>query len=171
MKYTSWIATPYDIARGMLQFAELGSGDVIYDLGSGDARMLILAVEEFKAKKAVGYEIREDLYQTSLREIDQRHLQDKVLIIKGDLYEANLSEASVITLYLSNEANELLRPKLEKELRFGTRVVSLTFKIDGWQVSNLTCGVRPPYHALPRRYGLVPFHYPIYLYNIPDAFQ
>lgn len=155
----------------MLQFAELEPRDVIYDLGSGDARILILAVEEFKAEKAIGYEIREDLYQTSLREIHQRHLHDKVLIIKGDLYEANLSKASVLTLYLSNEANELLRPKLEKELRFGTRVVSLTFKIDGWQASNLTYSGCPPYHALPRRCGLVPFYYPIYLYKIPDAFQ
>lgn len=139
--------------------ARVGSEDVIYDLGCGDARILITAVEEFGAKKAIGYELREDLYQASLQEIKRRNLRDKVTLIKGNLYEADLSEASLVTLYLSYEANNLLRPKLEKELGCGTRVVSLTFKIDMWQISGLMYGRWcPPY-------------FPIYLYIIPDAFK
>lgn len=138
--------------------AQVGPDDVIYDLGCGDGRILITAVEKFGAKKAVGYELREDLYQRSLQEIKRRNLQDKVVLIKGNFLESDLSEASVVTLYLSSEANELVRPKLEKELRSGTRIVSLTFKIHTWQISGLMYGWGPP-------------RFPIHLYIIPEAFK
>jgi len=158
LSLTSWVAAPPDIVKRMLHVAQVGPEDVIYDLGCGDARILITAVEEFGAKKAIGYEVREDLYQRSLQEIKRRNLQDKVVLIKGNFLEADLSEASVVTLYLSSEANELVRPKLEKELRRGTRIVSLTFKIDTWHISDLIYGWRPPC-------------YPIYLYIISEALE
>ena len=158
LSLASWVTTPPDIVKKMLQMAQVGPEDMIYDLGCGDARILIIAVEEFGAKRAVGYELREELYQASLQEIKWRNLQDKVVLIKGNLLEADLSEASVVTLFLSDKANELLRPKLEKELRCGTRIVSLTFKTDTWRMSDLTYGRPPPY-------------FPMYLYVIPEAFK
>jgi len=158
LSLASWIATPPDIVKKMLQMAEVGPEDVACDLGCGDARILITAVEEFGAKKAIGYEIREDLYHASLHEIERRNVQDKVMVIEGNFLEADLSEASVVTLYLSHKATKPLRPKLEKELKCGTRVVSFLYKIDTWQISSLMYGWRPP-------------SYPIYLYLIPEAFK
>jgi len=152
--------------------ARVGAEDVIYDLGSGDARIPITAVEEFEAQKAIGYELREDLCQASLREIKQRNLQDRVKVIRGDFYEADLSAASVVTLFQTSEVNERLRPKLEKELRGGTRVVSLAFKVGNWQEGGFTYGWGPACCPLPITYDWdLPFYYPIYLYIMPDAFK
>jgi len=128
-----WVATPTNIAKEMLQIARVGVKDVVYDLGCGDARILIMAVKEFGAKKAIGYEIREDLYETSMHNIESQNLQDKITLLKKDLFDADLSEASVITLYLSAKVNELLRPKLEREAKRGTRIVSYSFKINAWR--------------------------------------
>jgi len=166
-----WVPSPNNIVKKMLQIAQVGQEDVVCDLGSGDARLLIAAVEEFKAKKGIGYELREYLYQASLREIEKRNLGDKIELHKRNLYEADLTGVSVVTLYLSNEANNLLRPKLERELRYGTRVISLIFKIDNWQTNSLTWGGDVPDFRMPPLYGFAYLYYPIYLYTIPDAFK
>lgn len=171
MSVIPWVPSPNDVVKKMLHIARVGQEDVVCDLGSGDARILIAAVEEFKAKKAIGYELREHLYQVSLQEIEKRNLGDKIELHQRDLYEADLTEASVVTLYLSNQANELLRPKLEKELRYGTRVISLIFKINNWQTSCLTWGGQAPNLPMPPFYGCAYLYYPIYLYVIPDAFK
>ena len=128
-----WDPTPFEIVRKMLELAQVGSEDIVCDLGCGDARMLITAVKEFGARKAVGYEIRQDLYESSMREIQSQNLQNRVTLIRGDLLNADLSEASVITLYLFPSANEILRPKLEREARFATRIVSHDYPIKTWQ--------------------------------------
>lgn len=152
-----WVATQPSVARQMLQMASVGAEDVVYDLGCGDGRLLIIAVTEFGAKKAVGYEIRQELYEACVHSIEQASSQDRIVVIKRNLFEADLSEASVIALYLSNEANELLRPKLEKEARFGTRIVSHQFRIDGWRTTRR------------RAVGYFP-GVAIYLYVIPECF-
>ena len=111
--------------------------------------------EEFGAKRAVGYEIREKLYKATLSKVDHRGLKDRIKVVNGDMFEADLSEATVITLYLSSLANEKLKPKLEKEAKPGTRVVSYVFKIPGWQETRKES-----------------FHNDfIYLYIVPEAFQ
>lgn len=172
MNSVVWVAAPIYVVEKMLQMAQIGPEDIIYDLGSGDARILITAIEEFGAKRAIGYELREDLYHISLLEIKRRNLQDKVIVFKRNLYEADLSNASVIIIYLSNKANELLRPKLEKELRYGTRVISLTFKINNWQTSSFAYAGSPSYTRLHRKFSSsYADYYPIHIYVVPGAFK
>ena len=150
-----WDPTPLEIVRGMLKLAKVGSQDIVYDLGCGDGRILFMAVEEFGAKKAVGYEIRQDLFDELRKEIQRKKLQKHISIIRGNLLDANISEASVITLYLFPTANEVLRPKLEKESKFGTRVISHAYTIETWQIDKKeVCGEGE-----------------LYLYIVPKAFQ
>lgn len=150
-----WDPTPLEIVRRMLELAKVGSQDIVYDLGCGDARILFMAVKEFDAQKAVGYEIRKDLCEGSWKEIQRQNMQKRISIIKGNLLDADISEASVITLYLFTTANEILRPKLEKETRFGTRIISHDYPIKTWQIAETqVC------------YGAT-----LYLYIIPQAFQ
>ncbi len=171
LSWVPWIAAPDEVVRNALRLAQVNSDDVVYDLGCGDGRILIKAMEEFGVKKAVGYEARVDIYETSIQNIQKHNLQDKVRLVNGDLYEANLSEASVITLYLSDNANELLRPKLEKELTNGTKVVSITFKMGSWRLSDYSLnGFLPAYFSIPCKLYVASHDYPIYLYTVPDAF-
>ncbi|RLF20125.1 MAG: hypothetical protein DRZ82_03290 [Thermoprotei archaeon] len=127
-----FVPTPEIVARYMLKLAEVKPGEVVYDLGSGDGQIVIIAAKEFGAR-AVGVEIRKDLVEESLRRIKEQGLEDRVKIIHGDFFKVNISEADVVTLYLLTSVNERLRPKLEKELRPGTRVVSHDFEIPGWK--------------------------------------
>src|SRR5688572_21735529 len=98
-------------ARKMLKMADTGPGDVVYDLGSG----------------AVGIELDPELVQKSIKNAEVAGVSDRVTFIKGDLFKADLSSATVVTLYLLQATNLRLRPKLLKELRPGARVVSNTF--------------------------------------------
>jgi len=154
------VATSPHIVRQMLEVAQVGTEDTVYDLGCGDARILIAAVKEFGAKKAIGYETREDFYQAALWEIERQNLQDKITIIKKDLFKADISEASVITVYLSAEANEFLRPKFEKEAKCGTRIVSRGFIMNGWKPTNVIYPTGNSRSELP-----------IYLYKIPESLK
>ena len=150
-----WVPTPLEIVRKMLEMAQVGPKDILYDLGCGDARILIMAVKEFGAKKAVGYEIRQDLYEGAMKEIKNQNLQNRVTLINGDLLGADLSEASVITMYLSTTANETVRPKLESEVKPSTRIVSHDFSFKTWQEENTeSCSTAT-----------------LYLYRVPQAFQ
>lgn len=128
-----FIPTSLHTAKKMLELAKVGPQDVVYDLGCGDGRLLVLAAESFEAKRAVGYEIRRDVYKTALKEIQARNLKERVTIVNGDLFDADLSEATVITLYLSYGVNKALEPKLRREAGPGTRVVSHDFEIPGWK--------------------------------------
>jgi ubiquinone/menaquinone biosynthesis C-methylase UbiE len=128
----TWVPAPYEIVRQMLVLAGTSPGDVVYDLGCGDGRVLISAVNEFGARAAVGYELRQDLCEKARTGIAQCGLSGKIRIVVGDLREADLSGASVVTLYLTTEANELLRDRLARGLRPGSRVVTYLFPIPGW---------------------------------------
>ncbi len=152
--YAPYVPTPPETVRRMLSVAEVGSEDVVYDLGCGDGRVLVMAVEEFGVKGAVGYEISRQIYRLALSEVLRHGLEGKIKLINGDLFEANLSEASVITLYLNPSANERLKPKLEKEARIGARIVSRNFAMVGWRA------VRKEYFDISI----------LYLYKIPEAF-
>ena len=150
-----YVPSPYEVMRKMLQVALVGPDDVVYDLGCGHGRVLVMAVKEFGAKKAVGYELREDLYESTLREINRQNLRERINLINGDLFKADISEATVITLYLTVSGNERLKTKLAKEARPGTRVVSHDFSMNGWRASKIeTAGYLGN----------------IYLYVIPEAF-
>jgi len=133
MVYVPFISSPLEVVEKMLEMAELHEDDILYDLGSGDGRILITAVKKFGIKKAVGVEVREDLVKTSKEEIKKLGLEDKITIIHGDLYKVPIKDADVVTLFLTTSANERLKPKLESELKKGARVVSHDYEIIGWK--------------------------------------
>lgn len=125
--------SPLSVAKRMLEIAELHEGETLLDLGSGDGRILIAAVEWFGAKKAIGIEIREDLVRAARNEIRKKGLEDRALVIQGDLFQVPIDEADVVALYLTRQALESLRPKLEGRLKQGTRIVCHDYEIKGWK--------------------------------------
>jgi predicted RNA methylase len=133
MSYVPFIASPPEVVKRMLKLTEAKSSDIVYDLGSGDGRILITAVEKFGVRKAVGVESREDLVKVSREEVRRRGLEGKITIIHGDFHQVPISEADIVTLFLTTSANERLKPKLEKELKDGARVVSHDYEILGWK--------------------------------------
>jgi len=120
----------------MLTIANLKPGETVYDLGAGDGRILSSAVRDFGAK-ALGVELHESRYQAIAKRIQAEHLQASAEVIRGDFLDINLSKANVITLYLLTSVNTMIRPKLERELKPGTRVVSHDFPIHGWKPSHV----------------------------------
>lgn len=131
-KLAPFVPSPLLVVEKMLTLAGVGPGDTVYDLGCGDGRIIIMAAQTFGAQ-AVGVELDEKLYRSTLSRIRQLNLQDKVKVIHGDLLEVDLSPATVVTLYLLPSANEKVRPNLEKYLSFGARVVSHDFEMPGWE--------------------------------------
>jgi SAM-dependent methyltransferase len=115
----------------MLQLADVSEDDVVYDLGSGDGRIVIFAAKEFGAR-GVGVEIDPDLVERARRRARRAGVADRVEFRQGDLFKADLSEATVVALYLWPDMNNRLRPKLQRELDPGDRVVSHSFDIDRW---------------------------------------
>lgn len=122
------VPTSEEVVRKMLELAELKSGEKLYDLGSGDGRIIIMAAKDFGAK-TVGIELRADLVQFTRKKIEEFGLTEKVRVIHGDLMQADIADADVVTLYLTTSANEKITPKLEKELRAGARVISFCFRV------------------------------------------
>ena len=169
LKMVPYIPTPYMIIADILGIAEARPEDVLIDLGSGDGRILIKAVEEYNVQKAIGYEIRSDLFKVSLLEIQKRNLQDRITVYNKDFLEVDIPTASVVTLYLSPDMNKNLRPKLEGELGLGTRIISITYKIDGWKGNKFSCGGFSRSRQLPYRWNS--YYYPIYKYIVPYAFN
>ena len=131
-KLAPYVGTPPNVIEQMLKLAKLKSGETLYDLGCGDGRILIMAVEKFKAR-AVGVELNDRLYKEAVRNVRAKGLEDRARVIHGDLLEVNPRPADVVTLYLLTSGNERVRPRLERYLRSGTRVVSHDFKIRRWK--------------------------------------
>jgi len=130
--HVPYVPSPPNVVRKMLEVAKVGPDDVVYDLGCGDGRIVITAVKEFKARKAIGIDINDERIQEATKNVKENGLEGRVVIKKGNFFEEDLSEATVITMFLLTNVNEMLRPKLEKELKPGTRVVSHEFEIRGW---------------------------------------
>ena len=126
-----FVPTPQNVVDRMLEAAGVKPGDVVFDLGSGDGRVLVTAAQKFGAK-AVGVEISTKEVQSSRALIKKLKLDDRVRVIEGDLMQVDLSEANVVTMYLLTKSNEMLRPNLEKYLKPGARVVSHDYEIKGW---------------------------------------
>ena len=127
-----YVVSPQEIVDRMLELADLKPGEKLYDLGSGDGRVLITAVVRFKAK-AVGIEISDDLVSSANDRIHRLGLDSDARVIHGNFLDVDLSPADVVTLYLATDANEILRPNLEKYLRNGSRVVSHEYAVPGWK--------------------------------------
>jgi protein-L-isoaspartate O-methyltransferase len=126
-----YVTTPQDIVEKMLELAKVGPDDVVYDMGSGDGRIVITAAQKYGAH-AVGIELLPDLYEQSRDRIKQLGLEDRAQIIHEDMFSVSIRNATVVTLYLLTSVNAMLRPMLEKQLRPGARIVSHDFQMPGW---------------------------------------
>jgi len=131
IKRVPYVPTPQDIVDKMLDLAKVTSDDTVYDLGSGDGRFVITAAQKYGAH-AVGVEINPDLYRQSSGRIKELGLDDRAHIICEDMFDVSVHRATVVMLYLLTSSNAKLRPKLERELRSGTRIVSHDFQVPGW---------------------------------------
>ena len=129
-----FVPTTYAVADAMLQLASVGKDDVVYDLGSGDGRIVILAAQKYGAR-GVGIELDPKLVAVSQQTAREGEVADRVTFIEGDLFTADISKATVVTLYLSPNVHRRLEPKLRSELKPGTRVVSHQFPMPSWAPS------------------------------------
>jgi dipeptidyl aminopeptidase/acylaminoacyl peptidase len=137
-----FVATPQVIVVKMLELAKVQPNDVVYDLGSGDGRIVITAAKEFGAR-AVGVELDRNLFKQSEDRIKELGLTYRARILHEDMFNVSVREATVVTLYLLPFVNTMLRPMLEKQLRSGARIVSHDFAVAGWEPRE-TVDVRSP---------------------------
>lgn len=126
-----FVPTPHAVADAMLRLARVTADDVVYDLGSGDGRIVIIAAQKYGAR-GVGVELDARLVELARQNAKEGGIADRVRFIQGDLFEADISEATVVTLYLSRSINMELELKLRKALRPGARIVSHQFPIGRW---------------------------------------
>ena len=123
-----YVPTSDAVVRAMLKLARVTATDVVYDLGSGDGRIVIEAAKTHGAR-GVGVELDADLIKQSVKNAQKAGVADKVRFVQGDLFKTDLSEATVVTLFLSQTINARLQPKLRRELKPGARVVSHRFEM------------------------------------------
>lgn len=129
-----FVPTPPEVVEAMLKLASVGKDDVVYDLGCGDGRMVIAAVKKGGAKKGVGIDLDPKRVEESKEAVKKEGVEDKVEIREGDVLKVkDISDASVIMLYMGNELNEALRPILQKQLKPGSRIVSHRFLMGDWK--------------------------------------
>lgn len=128
-----YVPTANEVVEQMLEMAKVSNQDIIYDLGSGDGRIPITAVKKYNALKATGVEINPDLVTKSQDNAKKAGVGDRVSFLQQDLFKTDLSDATVVTLYLLPEVNLRLRPKLLQELKPGTRIVSHAFDMGDWK--------------------------------------
>lgn len=126
-----YVPTPTEVVAAMLEVAKVTADDVVYDLGSGDGRIVITAAQKYGAR-GVGIELDRDLVNQANRNAREAGVQDRVRFRRGDLFRQDLSPATVVTLFLSPSVNLRLQSKLLRELKPGTRVVSHQFPIGDW---------------------------------------
>ena len=131
-KLAPYYPTPPSIVQKMLEIAALTKGETMFDLGSGDGRIVIMAASKFKAD-ATGVELDESLARQSSGELRRKGLDKTSRIIHGDILQQDYSSANVVTAYLLPKAMELVRPILEKQLKKGARVVAHDFEMVGWK--------------------------------------
>ena len=127
-----FVPTPHEVVEAMLKVAKVGKGDVLYDLGSGDGRIPITAAQKYGIARGIGIDINPERIREANENLAKARAGDRVRFINADLFESNLSEATVITLYLLPTLNIKLLPKLLKELKPGTRIVSHAFDMGSW---------------------------------------
>jgi ribosomal protein L11 methylase PrmA len=127
-----YVPTPEEVVEAMLQVAKVTKNDVVYDLGTGDGRIPVLAAKKYGAR-GVGIDIDPQRIKDATENVTKNGVGDRVRIIQGDLFETNISEATVVTLYLLPSLNQKLIPKLNKELKPGTRIVSHAFDMGDWK--------------------------------------
>lgn len=130
--FIGFIPTQPEYVSGFFELVNLLPSDVVYDLGSGDGRLLFAALEK-GAGKAVGVDIDPERVQSARDNAVKKGFQDRATFIESDVLNATLADASVVFCYLCTAASEALKPKFESELKTGTRVVMESFPVPGWQ--------------------------------------
>ncbi len=130
-KLAPYYPTPESVVEEMLKAVGTKPGEKMFDLGSGDGRIVIMAAKKFQAD-ATGVEFDADLYKQSSERIKALGLEKKARIILGDIMAQDYTKADVITVYLLPISNDKVRPMLEKQLKPGTRIVAHDFEISGW---------------------------------------
>ena len=131
-KLAPYYPTPETIVQKMLQLGALKAGEKMFDLGSGDGRIVIMAAEKFHAN-SVGIELDKELYRQSMDKIQSLRLQKTAKIVNGDVLQQDYSSADLITVYLLPLSNDKVRPVLDKQLKRGTRIVSHDFEFKDWK--------------------------------------
>ena len=154
-KLAPFVPSPQPIVERMLELASVKAGETVFDLGCGDGRVLVTAAQRFKAK-AVGIEISDRLVDQTNSRIARLGLQEQVKVLKGDIREADLTGADVVVMYLMTGSNAQIRPRLEKFLKPGARVVSYAYAVPGWKPSRVDRTDEQHDHT-------------IYLYEMPPA--
>jgi ribosomal protein L11 methylase PrmA len=133
--FIGWVPTSiYDI-EGFFELAPVSASDIVYDLGSGDGRLLFAALEK-GAGRAIGIDLDAGLVKAANEAAREKGLQDKINFLEADVMEADLRKATLVFCYLYPTASEALKPKLLAELKPGTRVVMESFYFHGWKETN-----------------------------------
>jgi tRNA A58 N-methylase Trm61 len=153
-----FVPSPMIVVERMLRIADLQPSEIVFDMGAGDGRTVIMAAKSFGAR-GVGIELREDLAKKALASINENNLNDRVTIVNSDMFLVNLSNADVVFLYLTTSANDKLRPKLETDLKKGTRVISHDYEIIGWRAEKVENFCENPQLGYPS--------HTLYLYKKP----
>jgi SAM-dependent methyltransferase len=128
--------TPLPVVERMLELAQVRPNELVYDLGSGDGRILIMAAQKFEAR-AVGVELDPRLCRLSLRKIDALGLGNQVQVIEGDMTEQDWSRADVVLMYQTPYALNALKPHLERYSHHGMRIVSCVNEVPGWKPTTM----------------------------------
>jgi SAM-dependent methyltransferase len=149
-----YVPTPQEVVDEMLKLAEVQKGDTIYDLGSGDGRIPITAAKEYGAR-GVGIELDPKLVQAATANAKQAGVSDLVEFRQQDLFKANFSDATVLTLYLFPDMNAKLRTQMLKQLKPGTRIVAHDFAIEGWKPDRVV-EVKSPNRTHTLYYWVIP---------------
>lgn len=137
MNLAPFVASPMTSVRQMLTLADVQADDVVYDLGSGDGRIVIAAVRDFHAKRAVGIEQKQKLVSLARSTIRELRLEHRVEIVHANFLTIDISNADVVILYLTSYGADWIRPKLEKEVKPTARVVSRHYPILEWNPSKV----------------------------------
>jgi SAM-dependent methyltransferase len=127
-----YVPTSGGVTNAMLKLANVTSNDVVYDLGSGDGRIVIAAAKTYGAR-GVGVELDPELIKTATKNARKAGVADKVTFRQADLFKTDFSDATVVTLYLSNSINRRIAPLLQRQLKPGARVVSHRFDMGDWK--------------------------------------
>ena len=130
--FISFIPTQPEYIDSFFEIAPVSSSDVVYDLGSGDGRLLFAALDK-GAGRAVGVELNSEHAGVARETAKNKGLEDRIAFVEDDVMEVSLSDATLVLCYLSSTASAALKPKLESELKPGTRVVMEMFAVSGWK--------------------------------------
>lgn len=132
--FVRFVPTPPKVIEAMMELAQVGKDDVVYDLGCGQGHIVIAAVKKFHAKRGVGIDLDEKRIQEAKAKVKEEGVEGKIELRKDNVFDVkDLANATVVMLYMSNDLNQALMPKLKKELKPGTRIVSHRFTMGDWR--------------------------------------